>query len=129
MLALLGPSDRSMLPFIPRPVKLLVALLFLMNWRSWPFVWHCELIYMHKWLICGWSANCGTPPFCVDKVWKPVIDIRWDAMFKARTPSDRRRWISTVSCINADPFEIISLTKCYAGARLRARVPYTLLTG
>ena len=40
--AFLGPSSQSLLPFIPRPIKLLIAFVFLLNWRSWPFLWHCK---------------------------------------------------------------------------------------
>ncbi|KAG8981678.1 hypothetical protein FRB90_007071, partial [Tulasnella sp. 427] len=91
LLAIVGPSDKSMLPFIPRPIKLLFALLFILNWRSWPLVWH-------------W------------KVWKHVFEVRWDAWRKARAGiAQRKRWLFERSCVNADPFEIVSTLQCYAG--------------
>ncbi|KAG8892841.1 hypothetical protein FRB99_002403, partial [Tulasnella sp. 403] len=88
--ALIGPSDKSLLPFVPRPIKLLVAFVFLLNWRSWPFLWHI-------------------------RVWTPVFHIKWDALFKTKTLAARKRWVTEVSCVNADPFEVVSTTKCYAG--------------
>ncbi|KAG8973438.1 hypothetical protein FRC05_008829 [Tulasnella sp. 425] len=91
LLAIVGPSDKSMLPFIPRPIKLLFALLFILNWRSWPFVWH-------------W------------KVWKHVFEVRWDAWRRARGGiAQRKRWLFDRACVNADPFEVVSTLKCYAG--------------
>ncbi|KAG9030148.1 hypothetical protein FRB95_004286 [Tulasnella sp. JGI-2019a] len=87
---ILGPSDKSLLPFIPRPIKLLVAFLFLLNWRSWPFIWHA-------------------------KVFKAVFKLRLDKFLHARTVPDQRRWLGKISCVGGNPFEIVSTTYHYAG--------------
>ncbi|CAE6537903.1 unnamed protein product [Rhizoctonia solani] len=38
-----GNSSKSILPFIPRPVKWFILFIFLLNARSWPGVWHLRV--------------------------------------------------------------------------------------
>ncbi|KAG9004896.1 hypothetical protein FRB94_001975 [Tulasnella sp. JGI-2019a] len=85
----IGPSDKSLLPFIPRPIKLLVAFVFLLNWRSWPLVWHA-------------------------KVFMPTLRVRLNAFFKARSLQNKRKFLGEISCVGADPFEVVSTIKRYA---------------
>ncbi|KAG8960726.1 hypothetical protein FRC03_006229 [Tulasnella sp. 419] len=88
--ALIGPSDASLFPFIPRPIKLLILLVFFLNRRSWPGVWH-------------W------------RVWKPVFAIRWDSFRNARTLPAKRAWLGNKSLVGKSPFEIVEVHKCFAG--------------
>jgi len=43
------------------------------------------------------------------------MDIRWEGFRKARTLQAKRRWFAEISCVGADPFECVSITKCYSG--------------
>ncbi|KAG8848276.1 hypothetical protein FRB96_001249 [Tulasnella sp. 330] len=83
-------SDKSILPFIPRPIKFLVLFIFLLNYRSWPFVWHL-------------------------KVLKYYTRLHLDKLFLARTSPMKRKWIENISIVGANPFELVSTVKCYAG--------------
>ena len=37
-----GDSSRSILPFVPRPLRFLALLVLILNTRSLPFIWHRE---------------------------------------------------------------------------------------
>ncbi|KAF8604534.1 hypothetical protein BDV93DRAFT_522250 [Ceratobasidium sp. AG-I] len=39
-----GDSSRSILPFLPRPLKWLFLMVLLLNVRSWPGVWHARVL-------------------------------------------------------------------------------------
>ncbi|KAG8779596.1 hypothetical protein FRC12_024048 [Ceratobasidium sp. 428] len=39
----LSPENRSLIPFLPRSTKLFIFLIFLLNIRSWPGVWHVRV--------------------------------------------------------------------------------------
>ncbi|KAG8848274.1 hypothetical protein FRB96_001247 [Tulasnella sp. 330] len=88
--ALVGPSHRSFLPFIPRPIKFLVAFIFLLNWRSWPFLWHY-------------------------KVLSSIIKLDLSRRIYGRTPEKHRKWLGKISNIGGSPFELVSKIQCHAG--------------
>ncbi|KAG9004897.1 hypothetical protein FRB94_001974 [Tulasnella sp. JGI-2019a] len=85
-----APSHKALFPFIPRSVKLLILFVFVLNWRSWPFVWHFKIL-------------------------KYYTRLHLDEFFLARTASARRMWLNRISIIGANPFELVSTVKCYAG--------------
>jgi len=89
--AFVGPTDDVVLfPWVPFWFKLSVYTVFLINWRSWPLLWH-------------WS------------VLKSWYGIHWARFRNSGTIASWRRWISDISPVNADPWEVISITKAYAG--------------
>ncbi|KAI5117564.1 hypothetical protein M0805_009642 [Coniferiporia weirii] len=57
-----GDSARSVLPFVPRPLRLLFILLLVLNSRSLPFIWHFRtfrpVLYVRlKWLSLSFSSQ------------------------------------------------------------------------
>ncbi|KAG9004895.1 hypothetical protein FRB94_001976 [Tulasnella sp. JGI-2019a] len=88
--ALVGPSNTSLLPFIPRPIKLFVAFIFLLNWRSWPFLWHY-------------------------KVLSSILKLEISRRIYGRTPEKHRQWLGKISNIGGSPFELVSKIQCHAG--------------
>ncbi|CEL58632.1 hypothetical protein RSOLAG1IB_08694 [Rhizoctonia solani AG-1 IB] len=90
-----GDSSKSILPFIPRPIKWLVLLVFLFNARSWPGVWHM-------------------------RVFASVIRIRLNGLLHKR--GDGRAWWTSVSPVGRSVFPTrdgtdkgaLSVLKCWA---------------
>ncbi|KAB5590484.1 hypothetical protein CTheo_6066 [Ceratobasidium theobromae] len=70
-------ASRSILPFIPRPIKWVLLVLFVVNARSWPGVWHA-------------------------RVFTPVFRFRWNALLKKR--GDGREFWTNVSPIGRSAF-------------------------
>ncbi|KAG9004898.1 hypothetical protein FRB94_001973 [Tulasnella sp. JGI-2019a] len=88
--ALVGPSDRPLLPFVPRSIKVFVLFIFFLNRRSWPLVWHAKVLQYYS-------------------------RLQLHAFFKARTTTDRRNWLTRISPVGANPFELVSIMKSYTG--------------
>ncbi|CAE6358263.1 unnamed protein product [Rhizoctonia solani] len=90
-----GDSSKSILPFIPRPIKWFVLFIFLLNARSWPGVWHM-------------------------RVFASVIRIRLNALLHKR--GDGRAWWTSVSPVGRSVFPTpdgsekgaLSVLKCWA---------------
>ncbi|KAG8743798.1 hypothetical protein FRC10_011427 [Ceratobasidium sp. 414] len=70
-------ASRSILPFIPRPVKWFAFIIFLVNARSWPGVWHA-------------------------RVFKSVFKIRLSALFRRR--GQDHEWWTRVSPVSRSVF-------------------------
>ncbi|KLO12162.1 hypothetical protein SCHPADRAFT_875833 [Schizopora paradoxa] len=49
-----GDSSKSILPFIPRPIRYLVVLLLIVNARSFPFTWHYRMFSPVAFLRLNW---------------------------------------------------------------------------
>ncbi|KAF8745666.1 Glycoside hydrolase, partial [Rhizoctonia solani] len=77
--SLFSPEDasQSLFPFVPRPVKLAVLLVLVLNARSWPGVWHF-------------------------RVFKSVINYRLNELFTKR--KDSYRFIASLSPIGRSVF-------------------------
>ncbi|KAF8745900.1 Capsule polysaccharide biosynthesis protein, partial [Rhizoctonia solani] len=95
--SLLTPADssKSILPFIPRPIKWFILFVFLFNARSWPGVWHM-------------------------RVFASVIRIRLNGLLYKR--GDGRAWWTSVSPVGRSVFPTrdgsdkgaLSVLKCWA---------------
>ncbi|CAE6449335.1 hypothetical protein ACGC1H_000200 [Rhizoctonia solani] len=72
-----GDSTKSILPFVPRPIKWLILFIFLLNARSWPGVWHV-------------------------RVFASVIRIRLHALLYKR--GNGRKWWTTISPVGRSVF-------------------------
>ncbi|CAE7085804.1 unnamed protein product [Rhizoctonia solani] len=90
-----GESTKSILPFIPRPIKWFILLIFLLNARSWPGVWHL-------------------------RVFASVIRIRLHALLYKR--GNGRKWWTSISPVGRSVFPTpdgsdkgaLSVLKCWA---------------
>ncbi|KAJ3571327.1 hypothetical protein NP233_g3829 [Leucocoprinus birnbaumii] len=101
LFAVNGPvlkAARTALRVLPSATKWLVLLLFLINAKSWPLMWHI-------------------------RVFRPVFRIRaeyhlllWRTMFCSKTAQDKRidQWLDARSPIGEDPFDKISIYKTRA---------------
>ncbi|CAE6441347.1 unnamed protein product [Rhizoctonia solani] len=72
-----GDSSKSILPFIPRPLKWVILFVFLLNARSWPGVWHL-------------------------RVFSSVIRIRFNGLLYKR--GNGRQWWTSVSPVGRSVF-------------------------
>ncbi|ELU39645.1 hypothetical protein AG1IA_06326 [Rhizoctonia solani AG-1 IA] len=98
--SLLTPADssKSILPFIPRPIKWFILFVFLFNARSWPGVWHSKIM----------------------RVFASVIRIRLNGLLYKR--GDGRAWWTSVSPVGRSVFPTrdgsdkgaLSVLKCWA---------------
>lgn len=88
-------ASRSILPFVPRPVKWFALILFLVNIRSWPGVWHA-------------------------RVFRPVFKIRLSGLLVKR--GKEPEWWTRVSPVGRSVFPTVdgsdkgalSVLKCWA---------------
>lgn len=88
-------ASRSILPFIPRPIKWVLLVLFVVNARSWPGVWHGESndrLYFALLISLIFLA----------RVFTPVFRFRWNALLKKR--GDGREFWTNVSPIGRSAF-------------------------
>ncbi|TDL14763.1 hypothetical protein BD410DRAFT_733639 [Rickenella mellea] len=94
MRELLGPSDktvtRSILPWIPRPLKWLALLILLVNARNLPFIWHV-------------------------RVFRPALYLRlkwYSLVFSSR--ATKRAWLESLAPVGKSPFEVQTSSKTWA---------------
>jgi hypothetical protein len=98
--------------------KAAVCVLFLLNIRSWPLVWHCEF------LIC--ILYDGKAEICHSvRIFRPVIILRahhrWvllRAIFKSSAQKAvlEDQWLDSISSIGSDPFAKVIPFKTWASA-------------
>jgi len=83
-------SQKSILPFIPRPLKWLFLLLLMLNARSLPLAWHA-------------------------RVFLPLLNLRFKSIyFRRRGPAARLSWLKSISPVGTDPFSLKSVIKTRA---------------
>ncbi|KZS90482.1 hypothetical protein SISNIDRAFT_415311 [Sistotremastrum niveocremeum HHB9708] len=89
---LLTPADssRSILPFIPRPIRYILLFILLLNARSWPFVWHF-------------------------RVFRPLIYLRTRSLsLIGKSKEEKRKWYTALSPVGEHPLEKVSVWKSWA---------------
>ncbi|KDQ21709.1 hypothetical protein BOTBODRAFT_61344 [Botryobasidium botryosum FD-172 SS1] len=83
-------SQKSILPFVPRPLKWLFLLLLVLNTRSLPLAWHA-------------------------RVFVPLLNLRFKSIyFRRRGPTARLPWLTSVSPVGIDPFSLVTVIKTRA---------------
>ncbi|EJD06307.1 uncharacterized protein FOMMEDRAFT_16925 [Fomitiporia mediterranea MF3/22] len=85
-----GDASRSIVPFIPRPLRLLFLIVLILNCRSLPFVWHL-------------------------RVFRPVLYIRlkrWFLSFSSKKTQEA--WFDSLCPIGRSPFELKSVYTTWA---------------
>ncbi|KAL5485579.1 hypothetical protein ACEPAI_6620 [Sanghuangporus weigelae] len=77
-----GDHSRSVLPFVPRPLRILLLLILILNSRSLPFTWHF-------------------------RVFRPVLYVRFRALLLYFAPKKTRdAWLDSMCPIGKSPFEL-----------------------
>lgn len=95
-----GDSSRSILPFVPRPVRYLLLLLLLVNARSFPLTWHCELQIVKQFsLIIDLVQS--------DRMFSPVARLRfkwWSLKLTLSSAQSKEKWLDSRQPIGLNPF-------------------------
>lgn len=88
-------GSRSILPFLPRPMKWLMLLIMLLNVRSWPGAWHGMFLFLF--LKCIY-----TEIWVVARVLSAMVRIQLSRLLNWRT--HKTVWWESVSPVGRTPF-------------------------
>lgn len=94
---IVGDSSKSILPFIPRPIRYLLVLLLVVNARSFPFAWHCEFPYV-------WVIFMPINLVQSDRMFSPVAYLRFKWWTVKLLGQSRDKWLDSRQKIGRNPF-------------------------
>lgn len=121
----MAESSKSIIPFLPRPLKYFILLIIFANFRSWPFVWHCK--------SCSIPRNhaSNTNGDCLVKVFRPVIRIRLYQLYLKLTQQPRKiqqEYKESIAPIGENPLECQTVYDTWAGKNIhRLPRPFTCI--
>lgn len=103
---LTADSSRSVLPFVPRPLRFIFLLVLLLNVRSLPLVWHRKHSSL-EYPVIYWPLLCSHSivKYLV-RVFRPALLARLKAI-TFFSPTKKEEWLDSLCPVGESPFSLI----------------------
>lgn len=111
-----GGAASVMGSLLPKAAKLLICLLFLLNIRSWPLMWHCKSFRFSKYTKSDITLirNCPKTKKKKVRIFRPVFVLRFQyywvsicSMFKSASEKRKMKdkWFDSITPVGEHPFK------------------------